>query len=140
MAARTGTMPPNPRPNKAPAKKRSANEENSEKQIIALKQQPQENIVATRGLRLPSLEILQRVSEGALTRATTEEKRTQLDNLGKWQKENAKDVEGALAKLREVALGGGNVFAELMRTARVASLGQITHTLYEIGGQYRRSM
>ncbi len=80
------------------------------------------------------------VSEGALTRATPEEKQTQLDNLREWQKENAKDVEAALAKLREVALGGGNVFAELMRTARVASLGQITHTLYEIGGQYRRSM
>ncbi|MCZ6572191.1 MAG: methylmalonyl-CoA mutase family protein, partial [Planctomycetota bacterium] len=80
------------------------------------------------------------VSEGALTRATPEEKLTQLDNLREWQKGNAKDAEAALAKLREVALGGANVFAELMRTARVASLGQITHTLYEIGGQYRRSM
>jgi methylmalonyl-CoA mutase len=35
---------------------------------------------------------------------------------------------------------GGNVFAELMDAARVCSLGQITNALFDVGGQYRRSM
>ena len=37
-------------------------------------------------------------------------------------------------------IDNGNVFAELMNTVRVCSLGQITHALFEVGGQYRRSM
>ena len=46
----------------------------------------------------------------------------------------------ALARLQEVARSGGNVFGELMETVKVASLGEISHALYEVGGQYRRSM
>ncbi|MBS0397011.1 MAG: methylmalonyl-CoA mutase, partial [Proteobacteria bacterium] len=46
----------------------------------------------------------------------------------------------ALARLQQVAAGGGNVFAALMSTVRVASLGQITRALYAVGGQYRRNM
>ena len=37
-------------------------------------------------------------------------------------------------------LRNGNLFAELMETVKYCSLGQITHALYEVGGQYRRSM
>jgi isobutyryl-CoA mutase len=37
-------------------------------------------------------------------------------------------------------MSGGNVFAELMETVKVASLGQVTDALFEVGGQYRRSM
>ena len=50
------------------------------------------------------------------------------------------DAPAALAKLKAVAINGGNVFAELMETVKVASLGQITDALFEVGGQYRRSM
>ena len=50
------------------------------------------------------------------------------------------NVEAALNKLKEVALSGGNIFEELMETVKVASLGQITKALYEVGGQYRRNM
>jgi methylmalonyl-CoA mutase len=32
------------------------------------------------------------------------------------------------------------VFAELMQTVKVASLGQIVEALFEVGGQYRRAM
>ena len=46
----------------------------------------------------------------------------------------------ALAKFKQVAINGGNVSAELMKTVKVASLGQITDALFEVGGQYRRSM
>ncbi|HQU34162.1 MAG TPA: hypothetical protein PLB88_07595 [Thermoanaerobaculaceae bacterium] len=45
-----------------------------------------------------------------------------------------------LAPLQHVARSGGNLFAELLQTVCSCSLGQITHALYEVGGQYRRSM
>ncbi len=75
-----------------------------------------------------------------ITRATPEEKRAQLDNLRAFQREHAKEAPAALARLREAALEGRNIFAELMDTVRVASLGQVTRTLYDVGGKYRRSM
>ncbi len=37
-------------------------------------------------------------------------------------------------------IGNGNIFEELVRAVRVCSLGQITKALFEVGGQYRRSM
>jgi len=46
----------------------------------------------------------------------------------------------AMRRLQSVAASGGNVFAELLDTVQVCSLGQISHALYEVGGQYRRSM
>ena len=46
----------------------------------------------------------------------------------------------ALENLKRVAREGGNIFAELLETVRVCSLGQISNALYEVGGQYRRSM
>ncbi|MHC5052457.1 MAG: methylmalonyl-CoA mutase family protein, partial [Planctomycetota bacterium] len=75
-----------------------------------------------------------------LTRATPEEKKAQLDNLRGFQAEHAAETDDALQRLRRVALEGGNTFEELMRAVRSASLGQITRTLYDVGGQYRRSM
>jgi len=76
----------------------------------------------------------------SLTRATYEEKKSQLDKLRKFQKKNSSKAGNALNRLKEVAVGGGNIFEELMETVKVASLGQITHTLYEVGGKYRRNM
>jgi methylmalonyl-CoA mutase len=76
----------------------------------------------------------------ALTRASYEEKQAQLDNCRKFQKSHAKQAEAALKLLRETALSGGNIFAVLMDAVRVASLGQISHALYEVGGKYRRNM
>jgi len=53
---------------------------------------------------------------------------------------NAAARPAALARLQNAAADGGNVFAELMETVKVASLGSISHALYEVGGRYRRSM
>jgi methylmalonyl-CoA mutase len=75
-----------------------------------------------------------------LTRATPEEKQGCLDRLEEFHEEHEKSAPAALAKLQEVARNGGNVFAELMETVKVASLGQITEALFEVGGQYRRNM
>ena len=78
--------------------------------------------------------------EVQLARATAEEKREQIDNLRVFHRQNSARAPEALDRLKKQALSGGNVFAELMNTVRVASLGQITHALYEVGGQYRRAM
>jgi methylmalonyl-CoA mutase len=76
----------------------------------------------------------------ALTRSSYEEKQAQLDNCRKFQKRHARHSDAALKKLKETALNGCNIFAMLMDTVRVASLGQISHALYEVGGKYRRNM
>ena len=75
-----------------------------------------------------------------IARATQEEKETQIINLRAFQAKHADETEKALKRLQEVAVTGGNIFAELMETVKVASLGQITNALYEVGGQYRRNM
>ena len=75
-----------------------------------------------------------------IARATKEEKETQIVNLRSFQQQHAGVTEKALQQLQQVAVSGGNIFAELMETVKVASLGQITNALYEVGGQYRRNM
>ncbi|QXJ38560.1 Methylmalonyl-CoA mutase [Parageobacillus caldoxylosilyticus] len=75
-----------------------------------------------------------------LARATYEEKELQIKNLREFQERNKDKVEAALERLKQVAVSGGNIFEELMETVKVASLGQITRALYEVGGQYRRNM
>ena len=75
-----------------------------------------------------------------LSRATVEEKESQLQRLADFKKRNEKKVPEALEKLQKVVLAGDNMFEELMNTVRVCSLGQITQALYDVGGQYRRNM
>lgn len=75
-----------------------------------------------------------------LARATKEEKEHQISELRRFQQENEQQAQEALKRLKETAVSGGNIFAELMETVRSASLGQITNALYEVGGQYRRNM
>ena len=75
-----------------------------------------------------------------LARATEEEKKSQLRRLAEFEKRNEKEVSEALDRLQKTALSGENMFAELMKAVRVCSLGQISQALYDVGGQYRRSM
>jgi len=73
-------------------------------------------------------------------RSTKEEKEQQIANLHAFWKRNESKSEEALERLKEVAVSEGNLFSELMETVKHCSLGQITHALYEVGGQYRRNM
>lgn len=75
-----------------------------------------------------------------LARATPQEKESQLRELEKFQQKQSAHSAKALERLKQVALSGGNVFAELMSAARVCSLYQLTQALYEVGGQYRRNI
>lgn len=73
-------------------------------------------------------------------RSTTEEKEMQIQNLRTFWKRNESKSAEMLKQLKAVAINNGNLFAELMETVKYCSLGQITHALYEVGGQYRRNM
>jgi len=75
-----------------------------------------------------------------LARATEEEKAGQLEHLRAFQARHQTEAPAALDRLKQVALSGGNIFAELMQTVRCCSLGQITNALFEVGGKYRRNM
>ncbi|PGY12496.1 fused isobutyryl-CoA mutase/GTPase IcmF [Bacillus sp. AFS031507] len=80
------------------------------------------------------------VNNMELARASYEEKELQIVNLRAFQESHADASVAALKRLKEAAVNNGNIFAELMETVKVASLGQITRALYEVGGQYRRNM
>ena len=75
-----------------------------------------------------------------LARSTEEEKQSQLKRLADFQARNADAAPAMLAALQKAVIEDGNVFEKLMEAVRVCSLGQITDALFEVGGQYRRSM
>ena len=76
----------------------------------------------------------------ALSRATEEEKASQLRRVREFQAAHADEAAEALARLKKAATGGDNIFAVLMDAARVCSLGQITEAFFEVGGAYRRNV
>jgi isobutyryl-CoA mutase len=73
-------------------------------------------------------------------RATTNEKENQIATLTALKQKTPSVSEQKLSYLQEVCIKNGNIFEELMETVKYCSLGQITHALYEVGGQYRRNM
>lgn len=77
---------------------------------------------------------------GEVIRATEEEKQAQIAALKAFQQRNEAVSAAALKDLQKTAVEGGNVFERLIEVCKVCSLGQITHALYEVGGQYRRNM
>jgi methylmalonyl-CoA mutase len=78
--------------------------------------------------------------EIALIRSTEEEKQSQLKRLGEFHERNRGETGAMLKRLQQAVIDNGNVFEVLVEAVRVCSLGQITHALFEVGGQYRRSM
>jgi isobutyryl-CoA mutase len=80
------------------------------------------------------------VEEGQLIRSSEQEKQAQVASTRAFNARGAAAGERALAELARTAASGGNVFAGLMETVTHCSLGRISRTLYEVGGQYRRNM
>jgi methylmalonyl-CoA mutase len=75
-----------------------------------------------------------------LIRSTEEEKQSQLQRLAGFHSRHAAEAGPALERLKRAVIANENVFAVLMDAVRYCSLGQITSALFEVGGQYRRSM
>ncbi len=81
----------------------------------------------------------ERIDQQELMRSTDGEKRDQIENLRSFQARAADRRPAALKQLQDVARERGNVFEALMDAVKVASLGQISAALYEVGGEYRRN-
>jgi methylmalonyl-CoA mutase len=62
----------------------------------------------------------------------------QIGRLREFRERHRDEAPVYLQRLKQVALDGGNVFDELLETVRHATLGQITRTLAEVGGRYRK--
>ena len=75
-----------------------------------------------------------------LMRSTDDEKRSQLKRLHDFHETHAHESPLMLEKLQQAVIDNRNVFEVLIAAVRVCSLGQITNALFEVGGQYRRSM
>ena len=75
-----------------------------------------------------------------LIRSSEEEKQSQLKRLRAFHEKNSSRSIAMLQQLRQAVIKNENVFEILMNAVRVCSLGQITHALFEVGGEYRRNM
>ncbi len=73
-------------------------------------------------------------------RATREEKEYQIKMLEQLHKTNKKDATKKLINVQQAAILNKNIFEELMETSKTCSLGEISNSLFEVGGQYRRNM
>ena len=75
-----------------------------------------------------------------MIRATEEEKQYQIEMLAKLNNRNEEAVNQQIEALQQKAIANENIFEQLMEACKVCSLGQITESLFEVGGQYRRNM
>jgi len=75
-----------------------------------------------------------------LARSTDAEKLSQIKRLREFQDLNSARSAAMLKRLQDTVSQGGNGFEVLMDAVRYCSLGQITNALFDVGGQYRRSM
>ena len=75
-----------------------------------------------------------------LARSTEAEKQSQLRRLEAFRERHAAQAPVLLERLRRTVIENSNTFEVLMDAVRCCSLGQITHTLYDVGGRYRRNM
>ena len=75
-----------------------------------------------------------------LIRSSEDEKQSQLKRLRSFHEKNSSRSKAMLERLQQAVVRNENVFEVLMDAVRVCSLGQITHALFEVGGQYRRNM
>ena len=73
-------------------------------------------------------------------RATKEEKEYQIKMLEQLHKTNKNDASKKLSNIQQAAILNKNIFEELMETSKTCSLGEISNSLFEVGGQYRRNM
>ena len=75
-----------------------------------------------------------------LIRSTGEEKRQQIANVCAYREVRNALAGDSLRRLQDIVRERRNVFAPLMEAVKYNSLGQISHALYEVGGEYRRNM
>jgi methylmalonyl-CoA mutase len=93
-------------------------------------------VVGVNYLRSPSGQ----EARGKLVRITLAEKRAQIARTVAFKRTHRKEATTALARLQDVARADGNVFEQLIDTVEVATVGQITHALWDVWGRFRPTM
>lgn len=73
-------------------------------------------------------------------RATEEEKQAQIATLQNLHKVYPEKSKASVKALQQAAIKNENLFDQLMEATKYCSLGEITNSLFEVGGQYRRNM
>jgi len=73
-------------------------------------------------------------------RSTDADKQRQIDAARAVRERDPDTAGAALARLQQTAIRGDNTFDSLMDAAKVCTIGQISHALYDVGGRYRRNM
>ena len=89
---------------------------------------------------LPDQANEQEGGEIELARSTDEEKQQQVKNVRAFNGRNTEHAEAVLKNMQDIARQRGNTFEALMEAVKRCSLGEISHSLYEVGGEYRRNM
>jgi isobutyryl-CoA mutase len=79
-------------------------------------------------------------TEIELIRSTEEEKMQQIKNVEAYRANRNSLAPESLRNLQQAARDRKNVFAQLMEAVKYNSEGQISHALYDVGGEYRRNM
>ena len=80
------------------------------------------------------------VGEVELMRSSDREKNQQVGNVATFRETHRQEGEPQLVYLQQVARERKNTFEALMDAARTCSLGSMSHSLYDVGGEYRRNM
>lgn len=80
------------------------------------------------------------VIPGEVIRATEEEKQAAVADCQAQQELHKVAAQAALKELRRVALEHENTFACMLEASKICTLGQLSNSLYQVGGQYRRNM
>lgn len=75
-----------------------------------------------------------------IIRSTVNEKDLQIQNIKNLHILHSEISQENILKLKQAAIQNQNLFESLMEVSKYLSLGQMTHALYEVGGQYRRNM
>ena len=77
---------------------------------------------------------------GEVIRATEAEKQYQIRMVEQLHQTYRNESQFFLTQLKDIATSNSNIFESLMEATKYCSIGQITHALFEVGGQYRRNM
>jgi methylmalonyl-CoA mutase len=73
-------------------------------------------------------------------RSTPEEKENQIGTVVNLREAFPEEAKTELRNLQLAAIHNENVFAQLMEASKYCSIGRLTNSLFDVGGQYRRSM
>ena len=109
-----------------------------ERQRSRSAKEPERRIIGYNLHALPEGDSAKYPPVAQVVRPTDEDRERQLGRLRDFRSRHREDAPRYLRRLKEVALAEENVFAELLETVRHATLGQITRTLFEVGGRYRK--